>query len=61
MSRQADWQKRKLSEGLCTICGKDAAVGTYCKRCGRIKKEKGREKSKCKPWTSGGRGRPPIY
>lgn len=36
MSRQTDWQARKQTEGLCTLCGEKAAIkrnGKPASRC----------------------------
>jgi hypothetical protein len=57
MSRQADWQRKKIAAGLCGNCGKQplGAHGRRCEAC----QDKHRLRSGSKPWRLGGPGRPP--
>ena len=59
-SRSLQWQKDKLREGLCSICGK-RALNYYrqrCDKCQEKQREERRRKNGAKPWKPGGMGRP---
>ena len=61
MYRKVKWQRKKLSQGLCTICGRKPLFSKYeCKTC-RIKKRlRGRKNKGHKAKTKNGKGRPTI-
>lgn len=62
MTRQAEWQKRKLAEGLCSRCGKRplGMKSGFCDPCGLRVRILDRTRRGNKPWRKGFPGRPPF-
>ncbi len=61
ISRQTRWQRRKIAERKCSICGKSAPKGSRCKACGKKRRLKQREKKGWRGQLESGRGRKPKY
>jgi hypothetical protein len=62
MSRQRLWQQKMQEAGKCRQCGQAMGKSLYkswCQKCGDAQKLRRREKTGCKPWKRGGKGRPP--
>ena len=60
ISKQRQYQLRRIKKGLCSICGKNPlALGERCKDCTKKHRKVSRKSKGCKAWKSGGRGRPP--
>ena len=61
MSRQTEYQRRKIEAGLCEICGKAREEGQArrCKACAERYRQGKRDRRGSEPWQPGNRGRPP--
>ena len=60
MSRQREWQKRKLASGLCLTCGAPRGEDRLqCDPCLEKRRADERLRKGCQPHRPGGRGRPP--
>ena len=60
MSRQREWQKRKLASGLCLTCGAPRGEDwRLCDFCREKRRAADRLKKGCQPRRPGGPGRPP--
>ena len=59
MSRQSEYQKRKLADGKCEICGKkrEPDQRRRCNACAARYRQSRRREA---PWKPGDRGRPPL-
>ena len=59
MSRQTEYQKRKIADGKCEICGHEREPNQKrrCKACAERYRQRKRKKE---PWKPGSRGRPPL-
>lgn len=44
MSRQWEWQKKRIAQGKCMTCGKKAATKYYCRKHADIVAKREREK-----------------
>jgi hypothetical protein len=61
LSRQAQYQKRKITAGLCGKCGREPLFSsTLCLGCIRVNRHLQRKARGFKPWKPGGVGRPPM-
>jgi hypothetical protein len=61
MSRQTDYQRRKIAAGLCARCGQARESGQVrdCKACAERYRQGKRDRRGSEPWQPGNRGRPP--
>ena len=61
MTRQRRWQRRKIAEGRCQICGRQRGIyADYCDECGIKTRLQKRQSAGCNRWQEGHRGRPPY-
>lgn len=61
ISRQREWQIKKIAEGKCSSCGKPRTLSKYvCNDCLKKRREYQRKKVGCRPYKPGGRGRIPL-
>lgn len=59
--RRVRWRQKKAAAGLCLQCGEPAADGgVRCVACRTKQREQNRKATGCRPWTPGGKGRPPL-
>ena len=59
MSRQRDWQIKKVAEGNCGLCGKKRSdYLSLCNECAQNKREYKRRKFGFHPWKKGSKGKP---
>jgi len=60
-TRQLEYQKKKVKEGLCRSCGVNPLLGaTFCADCLDKATARQRESKGFNPWKPGSRGRPPL-
>ena len=59
--RFREMYKDRRARGVCMRCGgKRDDEGLNCSICRASARRQAREAKECRPWESGGRGRPPI-
>jgi hypothetical protein len=62
VSRQREWQVKRVSEGKCGTCGNPRNLYAYaCDECQADVRRRVRANSGLKPWRKGKRGRPPKW
>ena len=63
MSKQREYQLRKIVEGFCRICTEPRVDANHCEKHAEQHRKRCRESKRRKygysPWRAGGKGRPP--
>lgn len=60
-SRQAEFYRRRVAQGLCAQCGKAPLITkNHCQECRKKHNARANARYPGGKWVAGGRGRPPL-